>query len=112
MKNFKLTFYLIGGLACPAALAQDKPAIPEFATIDKDKDGFLSIKEAQLLFPSLTIADVVMDGLLSKREAELALPGLVYDNDNHEDDTQIVGPDEYLLMAEQYLLAAQEATGN
>jgi hypothetical protein len=93
-------------------LAQDKPVIPEFSAIDKDKDGALSIMEARLLFPSLTITDVEMDGLLSKNEAELALPGLVYSNDNHEDDTKLVGPDEYTLMAEQYLLAAEEATAH
>jgi len=86
--------------------------VPAFSTIDKDKDGALSIMEAQLLFPSLTITDVEMDGLLSKKEAELALPGLVYSNDNHEDDTQLVGPDEYIQMAEQYLLAAEQATAN
>ena len=95
-----------------ASFAQDKPVIPEFSVIDKDKDGALSIMEAQLLFPSLTITDVEMDGLLSKNEAELALPGLVYTNDNHEDATKLVGPEEYTLMAEQYLLAAQEATAN
>lgn len=94
------------------AIAQDKPAIPEFSSIDKDSDGVLSIKEAQLLFPSLTINDIEADGLLSKKEAEFALPGLVYSNDNHEDDTKLVGPDEYVLMAEQYLLAAQEAAAN
>lgn len=99
-------------LTSAIALAQDKPVIPEFAAIDKDKDGFLSIKEAQLLFPSLTITDVEMDGLLSTKEAETALPGLVYSNDSHEDDTKLVGPEEYTLMAEQYLLAAQEATAN
>jgi len=99
-------------LTCTITLAQDKPVIPEFSAIDKDKDGALSIMEARLLFPSLMITDVEMDGLLSKKEAELALPGLVYSNDNHEDDTSLVGPEEYTLMAEQYLLAAEQATAN
>ena len=112
MKNFTIALTVITGFTCTAALAQEQTAIPEFAAVDKDMDGFLSIKEAQLLFPSLTITDVVMDGLLSTKEAELALPGLLYSNDNHEDDTKMVGPDEYKLMAEQYLLAAEEATAN
>jgi hypothetical protein len=104
--------FCIFSLVSAATIAQEKPVIPDFSVIDKDKDGALSIMEAQLLFPSLTITDVEMDGLLSKKEAELALPGLVYSNDNHEDDTKLVGPEEYTLMAEQYLLAAEEATAN
>ncbi|MES2625069.1 MAG: hypothetical protein V4628_07315 [Pseudomonadota bacterium] len=112
MKTSMLAFHLAGGLMCAMTFAQDTPVIPEFAAIDKDKDGALSITEARLLFPSLVITDVEMDGLLSKKEAELALPGLVYSNDNHEDDNTIVGPEEYALMAEQYLLAAQEETAN
>ena len=109
MKTLTRVFCLIGGFICSIVLAQEKLAIPEFAAIDKDKDGVLSITEAQLLFPSLEIVDVVMDGFLSMKEAKLALPGLVYNNDNHEDDNQLVGPEEYSLMAEQYFLAAQEA---
>ena len=111
MKTYTLPFCILG-LTCSIAFAQEKPLIPGFTTIDKDMDGVLSIKEALLLFPSLSITDVDMDGLLSKKEAEVALPGLVYTDDNHEDDTKLVGPEEYALMAEQYLLAAQEATGN
>lgn len=111
MKTSTLQLCLLS-LAYSLASAQDKPVIPDFAAVDKDNDGFLSITEAQLLFPSLAITDVEMDGLLSKKEAELALPGLVYSNDNHEDDTKLVGPEEYALMAEQYLLAAQEATSD
>jgi hypothetical protein len=94
------------------AFAQEEASIPEFTAVDKDKDGVLSIAEARLLFPSLTITDIEMDGLLSRREAELALPGLANSNDNHEDDTKLVGAAEYMQMAEQYLKAAEEASGN
>lgn len=111
MRTSTLLFCLLS-LGTSFAVAQEKATVPEFSTIDKDGDGVLSIKEAQLLFPSLTINDTEADGLLSKKEAELALPGLVYSNDNHEDDTKLVGPDEYVLMAEQYLLSAQEAAAN
>jgi hypothetical protein len=111
MKNSTLQVCVLT-LTSAIVFAQEKPVIPEFSAIDKDKDGALSIMEARLLFPSLTITDVEMDGLLSKKEAELAMPGLVYSNDNHEDDTKLVGPEEYTLMAEQYLLAAEQATAN
>jgi hypothetical protein len=110
MKTYTIMFCALS-LGSAITIAQDSlPSVPAFNAIDKDKDGYLSIKEAQLLFPSLTITDVEMDGLLSKKEAELALPGLRYTNDNHEDDTKIVGPKEYILMAELYLQAAQNAT--
>ena len=112
MKTSTLVFAVIGCANGLPASAQEQPVIPEFAAVDKDMDGVLSIKEAQLLFPSLTLTDVVVDGLLSTKEAELALPGLLYSNDNHEDDAKMVGPDEYTLMAEQYLRAAQEATSH
>jgi hypothetical protein len=111
MKIFPLQFCILT-LASSFVLAQEKPSIPEFSAVDKDNDGILSIAEARLLFPSLTITDVEMDGLLSRKEAKLALPLLVYTNDNHEDDTQLVGAAEYLLMAEKYLQAEEEATGN
>ena len=110
MKTSTLQFCILT-FTSSFAFAQEKPSIPEFAAVDKDKDGVLSIVEARLLFPSLTITDIEMDGMLSKREAELALPGLANNNDNHEDDTKLVGAAEYMLMAEQYLLATEEATG-
>ncbi len=110
MKITTLMMFAVVGSYSGFAVAQEKAVVPEFAVVDKDKDGVLSISEAQLLFPSLEIEDVVTDGLLSKKEAERAMPGLVYSDDNHEDDTKLVGADEYILMAEQYLVAAQDAT--
>ena len=79
MKKIVLSSLVILGLST-AAFAQDAAAAPDFATVDADASGGVSLAEAQVALPDLTeeaftAADLDASGELSAEEfATLAAP--------------------------------------
>lgn len=75
---------------------------PEFQEADKDKDGVLSVEEANEALPELEFADDNGDGLVNHAEAEKSIEGLVLPMQGQsEDKTRApVGMAEYRMIVQ------------
>lgn len=74
---------------------------PEFTQADKDKDGKLSIEEAQAALPELEITDENGDGVVNLAEARKSVEGLQLPTSIQADEeTAPVGMNEYRLIVQ------------
>jgi hypothetical protein len=87
------------------ANARDDAAIPhtspDFATSDTDKDGKLSISEAQTAFPDLTLSDANGDGFVNQSEVEAGLDGLEFSANGYSGGNAYISEGEYDLIVSQ-----------
>jgi len=92
MKQF-LSLPALLALTLVPAYAQEAP---DFGSADTDRDGMLSVQEAQVAFPDLIIVDSNGDGMLNQDEVEAAVPGLTFSPDGAPaEEGATVGEAEY-----------------
>jgi hypothetical protein len=97
-----------------ASFAQDAPtstqdagadaaahSSPDFATSDTDKDGKLSISEAQTAWPDLEITDSNADGFVNQSEVEAGMDGLEFSANGYSGGNAYISEGEYDLIVSQ-----------
>jgi hypothetical protein len=84
------------------ANARDDAAIPhvspDWATSDTDKDGKLSISEAETAFPDLDLSDANADGYVNQSEVEAGLDGLQFSANGYSGGNAYISEGEYDLI--------------
>lgn len=73
-------------------------AHPDFASADTDKDGLLSVEEAQAAMPDLAITDENGDGFVNQSEVETAVNGLAFESEGYTGGSSLVSEAEYDLI--------------
>jgi hypothetical protein len=69
-----------------------------FTTADADKDGILSIAEAQKALPNLGLADKNADGFVNQSEVEEVLDGLKFSEKGYTGGSALVSEGEFELL--------------
>lgn len=74
---------------------------PDFATSDTDKDGKLSMSEAQAAFPDLELTDSNADGFVNQSEVEAGIEGLQFSANGYSGGNAYISEGEYDLIVSQ-----------
>jgi hypothetical protein len=76
-------------------------AAPDFATSDTDKDGKLSISEAEAALPDLDLTDANADGYVNQSEVEAGIEGLQFSASGYSGGNAYISEGEYDLIVSQ-----------
>lgn len=93
MKNV----YLISALLSVAATTVVAQTV-DFAMVDTDKNGVVSVSEINAAIPTLTVVDANSDNILSEEEAVAAVKGLELAQETEGEDNATVSEADFALL--------------